>query len=238
MKIGAAIPVLNEWRFMPAVTGQLLKIADQCVIMHGSASQSGAPVRVSSDVPRLDARVDILEGNWRTESETRNAGLEYLSECDYVIMIDSDEILFDKDLYTLRELCERKEPSVISVRLYTYWKTPEFVIDPPEHGTIKLVLRKDVRIRGIREVNDPVFDSDVWCHHLSYVRTDEEVREKLRLSGHAPEILPGWYENVWKAWDANPQLEDLHPVHPSAYKRAVRTSDTRLSSILKQWGCR
>jgi len=236
MRLGAVIPVLNEWRFMRAVTGQLLKVVDRCVLVRASASQSGAPVSFSA-IPDLDSRIEIIEGNWKSESRTRNAGMEHLWDCDYVFMVDSDEILLDQDLQSLKSLCDQGEHSVIAVRLHTYWKTPEFRIEPPEEGSIKMVLRKGIRMVGVREVNDPVYTSEVWCHHLSYVRTDDEVREKMRLSGHSHEFLPNWYERVWKAWDQDPALENLHPVHPAAYRRAVRSPDAELTSVLTEWGC-
>src|SRR5438045_2286247 len=100
MKLGAVIPVLNEWRFMPVVTGQLLGHLDRCLILRWNRALSGAPVELSP-VPSLDPRVEIIEGNWRSENETRNAGMEYLGDCDYVFMIDSDEVLLDQDLEIL-----------------------------------------------------------------------------------------------------------------------------------------
>lgn len=236
-RLGAAIPVLNEWRFVPAVTGQLLKVVDRCVILRPSGSQSGAPVELTP-IPDLDPRIDVLEGNWRTEAETRNAGMDYLNDCDYVFMVDSDEIVLDDDLEILRDLCLSGKHRVIASRLFTYWKTPEYRIDPPEQGTIKIVLRREVRLHGVREVAGDVHMADIWLRHLSYVRTDDEVREKVRVSGHAREILPGWYERVWKAWDQNHDLEDLHPVHPPAYRRAVCTPDPALEATLARWGCR
>lgn len=236
LKLGAAIPVLNEWRFVPAVVGQLLKVVDRCVIMRPSRSQSGAPVTLSP-IPDLDPRIDVLEGNWDSEAATRNAGMDYLNDCDYVFMVDSDEILLDEDLAELRKLCLENTHEVISVHLYTYWKTPDYVIDPPEDGTIKMVLRNNVRMEGVREVRAPVHTSGVYCHHLSYVRTDEEVREKIRLSGHAHEIRTDWYDRVWKEWDQNKSLENLHPVHPPAYRRAVLSPDRRMKGVLQEWGC-
>jgi hypothetical protein len=236
MRLGAAIPVLNEWRFLPAVAGQLFQVVDRVVLMRPQRSQSGAPVELTP-IPELDPRIELVEGNWRTESETRNAGMSALSDCDYVFMIDSDEIFLDGDLQELKRLCLEDRHRVIAVRLYTYWKTAEYRIDPPEDGTIKLVLRRDIRIRGVREVSEPAHTADIFCHHLSYVRSDEEVREKIRLSGHAPEIRHDWYERVWKAWDANPDLENLHPVHPSAYRRAVRQTGPSVGDVLARWNC-
>lgn len=234
MKLGAAIPVLNEWRFMPAVVGQLLQIVDRLVILRPSRSQSGAPVELSA-VPELDSRIDVLDGNWNSEAETRNAGIDYLNDCDYIFMVDSDEILLDVDLNILKELCLGGEHEVLAVKLFTYWKTPEYRIDPPEDGTIKMVLKRGIHLQGIREVREAVHTTDIWCRHLSYVRTDEEVREKIRLSGHAHEMHPEWYEKVWKAWDDNKNLENLHPVHPSAYRRAIPWKDDELTRVLAKW---
>ena len=237
MKLGAAIPVLNEWRFLPAVMGQLLRVVDRCVLVRPSRSQSGAPVKLAP-VPDLDARVNVLEGNWTSEAETRNAGKDYLSDCDYVFLVDSDEILLDRDLDRLKALAELRDFKVIAVKLLTYWKTPEYRIDPPEDGTIKMVLRRDVPVVGVREVRESSHVAEgVICHHLSYVRTDEEILEKMRLSGHAREFRSGWYEEVWKAWDSNRNLENLHPVHPSAYRRAIHAPDPELSEVLRKWGC-
>jgi hypothetical protein len=218
------------------VAGQLLGLVDRLVIVRPTISQSGAPVELSP-IPSLDPRVDVLEGNWTTEAATRNAGMEYLSDCDYIFLVDSDEILLDQDLGELSRLCGSGDHSVIAVRLYTYWKSSSYVIDPPESGTIKMVLRRDIRMNGVREVNVPVHSTDVYCHHLSYVRTDTEVREKIRLSGHAREIRPDWYDRVWKAWDTNPHLENLHPVHPSAYRRASPVRDESVKKVLEKWGC-
>lgn len=237
MRLGAAIPLLNEWRFLPAVAGQLLQVVDKVVIMRGSRSQSGARVERLLPVPKLDPRIEVLEGEWTSEAQTRNAGMDYLQDCDYVFMVDSDEILLDRDLQTLKDMCNSGIHAAIAVRLYTYWKTVEYRIEPPEDGSIKMVLRGDVRLVGVREIRERFTLADVWCRHLSYVRTDEEAREKMRLSGHAREIRPDWYEKVWRAWDTNHDLENLHPVHPSAYRRANRVPDPELAATLKRWGC-
>lgn len=235
MKLGAVILVLNEWRFVPAVAGQLLKIVGRCLVLRGTRPFGGGSVTLTP-VPALDPRIEVLEGNWSSENETRNAGLDLLSDCDYVFMVDSDEILLDDDLEKLRDLCMRGEHRVIGVGLLTYWKSPEYRIDPPEDGIIKLVVQRGVRFDGLRDVREPVYVADVRCRHLSYVRSDPELREKLRHFSHAGEIRPSWYESVWKAWDKSHDLENLHPVHPSAYRRAIFDPDPKLNEVLARWG--
>jgi len=239
MKFGAIVPVLNEWRFVPAVIGQLLKACDRVMILRGTRSLSGAPVRLTG-VPDLDLRVEIVEGAWNSEHETRNAGIEMLTTgpnaCDYVFTVDSDEILSDAALALLKKTCETQKPRALLGGCHTYWKTTEWRIDPPEKLVAALVVRKDVRFERLRMFNgESTIIQRYVFHHLSLVRTDEEVQDKLRLWGHASEVVPGWYENVWQAWDANNALENLHPTHPEAFKRAVKVTDNGLKKILAEY---
>lgn len=235
MRFGAIIPVLNEWRFMPVVAGQLLKVCDRVVIVRSTLSQSGAPA-VLTPVPQLDPKIEILNGTWHSEAETRNAGLDFLSDCDYIFTTDSDEILSTPALNLLKTVCCTKGFRAITSRFYTYWKTPGFRIDPPEMGMPPLVVRKDARFSYLRIIHGEVtLINKFLMHHLSYVRTDDEVKEKLRLFGHAHEIVPNWYENIWQKWDNDPTIENLHPTHPEAYKRIIPVTDKELQGILAEY---
>ncbi len=235
MQLGAAIPVLNEWRFLPAVTGQLLKVVDRVVVLRGTRSLSGAPTALTP-VPPLDPRIEVVEAEWGSERETRNAGLDLLDDCDWVFCLDTDEILLDEDLRALVRLCEETGHSAISARLRTYWKTIEHRVDPPEDLTAPIAVRRGARFLDQRFVDAEPHFSDIWLRHLSYVRTDEEVRDKLRLFSHAHEIVPGWYENVWRGWDADHGMTDLHPTRPSAYRRVLHEPDAELRLVLERHG--
>lgn len=235
MKLGAAIPVLNEWRFLPAVAGQLLQVADRLVVLRGTRAQSGAPTTLTP-VPPLDPRVEVVEAAWPSEQDTRNAGLDALDDCDWVFCLDSDEVLLDADLHQLVKLCETGEHEAISAHLLTYWKTIEHRVEPPENLTAPIAVRKGVRFSGTRYVDAEPHFADIWLRHLSYVRTDAELREKLRLFGHAHEIVPDWYEKVWLGWDADHALTGLHPVRPDAYPQVVHEPDEELRRVLQAHG--
>lgn len=238
MRFGALIPCLNEWRFLPAVVGQLLKATDRCAIIRSRRSFSGASAALDP-LPPFDPRVEVLEGEWANAHATRNAGLDALSDCDYVFTIDSDEILLDGDLDQLRALCGRNQYHAIGSRLYTYWKTPEYRIDPPEVLVALMAVRPSVRFVNDRRIVDGemVYARNVWCQHLSYVRTDDEMRDKLRLFPHAHEVVPGWFERVWRAWDENKRMTNLHPTHPANYYRAVYDPNPELMRVLAKFGC-
>jgi glycosyltransferase involved in cell wall biosynthesis len=243
MKFGAAILCANEWRFMPAVLGQLTAVCDRILVLRNRRSLSGLRVRLDGYSP-LEPRVEVTEDEWSDEAAARNAGMEILADCDYVFIIDSDEILSTDALKLLRDVCTKSQPRAIAARFFTYWKTIDYRIDPPEtkplEASAPVVVRKDVRFTKHRIINNgdvlipPVF----MVHHLSYVRTDEEMRDKLLLFGHADEVVPGWFNDVWKRWDVNPNIENLHPTRPEAFKRAVRVSSANLDAVMRKWGCR
>lgn len=238
MRFGGVVPVLNEFRFLPAVLGQLLKICDRVVLVRSVRAFSGAAVTLKP-LPGLDARIERIEGAWPDDGAARNAGIEVLSDCDYVFTLDSDEILLESDFYYLQNLCRRATHQALAMRLLTYWKSPDYRIDPPEILVAPVVLRQDVRYLLGRRLRDGVCDlvASRYIHHLSYVHTDEEMREKLRHFMHAGEIRRGWFEGVWKRWDENHDLENLHPTHPASYRRAIRAPDPELRRVLAEFGC-
>ena len=238
MRFGAAIPVMNEWRFMPTVVGQLLKVVDRVVILRSNMPMSGGgPVKLHPVPCAFDPRVEVLYGSWKTEHETRNAGMDVLSNCQFVFHVDSDEIFSEYSLRMLQSVCNEKGPQAIACRLYTYWKTTEFRIDPPEQLIAPVVIRCDKRFENRRLFKgEQLLINRFLMHHLSYVHTDEEIKEKLRVSDHAAEVVPNWFENVWKAWDSNYNLENLHPTNPTVYRRAVRVRNSELEDILREHG--
>lgn len=243
MKIGALVPCLNEWRFMPAVLGQLQKVADRAVVLRNRTAHSGVGASLLP-APPLDPRVEVVEGSWWDESTARNAGMDLLADCDYVLTLDSDEVLSDDALFGVLDLVDQAPEGTyraVVLPLRTYWKTTRFAVEcaSQSENLAPVLLRRDVRHLRHRllEPGDVTMLSHEVLHHLSFVRTDEEMRDKLRLSGHAAEVVPGWYERVWLAWDRDPLLRGIHPTHPDRYVRAVPVEDPDFEALLAEHGC-
>jgi GT2 family glycosyltransferase len=59
-------------------------------------------------------------------------------------------------------------------------------------------------------------------HHYSYAGSNERILRKITTWSHRDEVVPGWYENVWLAWDDDKLMRHLHPTHPPAYGFAER----------------
>jgi hypothetical protein len=49
----------------------------------------------------------------------------------------------------------------------------------------------------------------VTLHHMSWVKSDEKVLEKIQTFSHAAHIRPGWNENVRRMWTQ--ESDDIAP---------------------------
>jgi hypothetical protein len=248
MRFGAAIPVLNEWRFMPAVVGQLLKGGvERVLILRNTRPFCGdsvilTPIPTAMRVAALDKRVTIIEGDWPSEHDTRNYGQEKLAQLgmDYVFTVDSDEIFSVEALNVLKLAVELNKFRSLACRFKTYWKSIDYQIDPPEVLVATVLVHRDQRFERLRMFSgEQTAINQFAMHHLSYVRTDDEMKQKLATYGHADEVVEGWFDAVWKAWDADRDMENLHPTHPPAMKRAVPADPAdreRLQTMLREHG--
>ncbi|GMH96971.1 hypothetical protein TrVE_jg4541 [Triparma verrucosa] len=86
-------------------------------------------------------------------------------------------------------------------------------------------VKRNGEVVGALEGGGGIFIDESFgvCHHLSYVRTQQELVNKFSSFEHSDEIVPNWIAEKWDAWRSNNTLEDLHPTKPEAYKRTKRT---------------
>ena len=117
-----------------------------------------------------------------------------------------------------------------SMSCFTYWKSYQYRVDPPEPTPLVVFVRlgagrfTDCRLyQAERYFTLPV--DTARFHHMSYARTDAQILRKITTFGHAREVVPGWFENVWRKWDDDRSLRNLNPCWPRAYQ-ASSTSRT------------
>lgn len=208
---------------------------------HGTGRSNDRTREEVERLPDPAGKIVIVGGDWGSEAEQRNAGLEILKMegFEYCLILDADEIYEPGSLLKLRRFCgARRFMPGWRLVWYTYWKSEKFRIEPVESFKPLVLLRVEgARFVDKRETADPRCDAvpaDVCiCHHMSYARSDDEVRRKISSFSHANEVIPGWFENVWKAWDSNPELENLHPCWPETYERAIEQPEEALPQVLK-----
>lgn len=205
----------------------------------GSNASTLAAIRSCHDP---ESKIVVIEGDWPDEAAQRNAGLEICARAglSFCCVIDADEIY---DAQILRRMIQIARGvgaiDLWQVTLHTYWKSYRFRIDPPEPASPAVLVRVGrapfVRNRQVASHRLARFPREyAVCHHMSYARTDEQVRNKLLRFSHAHQILPCWFEDVWQRWDRDSLLEDLHPVWPRAYKRAVPQDQSQYPPALRR----
>ncbi len=171
----------------------------------------------------------VVEGEWRSEDEHRRAALAWLIEHGYThsLIPDGDEIIEPSLLQALVRLSKNDLADAVHVEWDTYWKSPEYVIRPRERFTPLILVRLDaVEHASLRNYHAPrtlfLLANYGIIHHLSYVGDDERIARKISTWSHRGELVPGWWEGVWLAWDEDRLLGNLHPTHPGAYQHAAR----------------
>lgn len=219
-RIGVCLCAYNEERFIVPAIRQWRPFADRILVLVSEKPWNGEREEPDQTADfAMQEGAEVALGEWRTEAEQRNFGLEVLKDCSHVVITDPDEFFTLEDrvklLARLKDPADKmnasKEPIACFrvARMVTYWKDLDHVLYPADrHKPIIAVDPAQVRFTDKRDVaTDYRPTIDVTVHHLSWARTDEEVRLKIRTYSHAPEFKRDWYE---KKWLAN-AMEDVRP---------------------------
>ncbi|WP_456325889.1 glycosyltransferase, partial [Desulfonauticus submarinus] len=250
IKIAAVYCVYDASRWLEYSVASIYKMVDKIYFLvstrpwKGDFFENFSTLKRIKNLPDPNKKIVLIRKEWKTETEQRNAGLEILKEenFDYCFVIDDDEIYDEIELErAIKFITRHPEISCWHISWYTYWKNWQYRIDPPEPFKpvvfVKVGKARFAKNRLVQAERHALIPPQVcMCHHMSYARTDEEIKKKLSSFSHADEIRRNWFERVWKKWDKNPKLENLHPTHPECYKRAIKVNYAELPPILRKLG--
>lgn len=189
-------------------------------------------------------KITIIEGDWLTEEEQRNAcaNQAFIDGIDYLMIHDADEFYFHDSFEQMKNfIINYPTYDVYTCGWVSFWKTFKYITVPQNlnkivgHPQIFINLKNGVRFqrkrtpKGNRIINIP----NVVCYHASYVLTDNELKEKLKTWGHHNDFnVDAWYNNVWLKW--TPTMMNMHPVNPSAWHKAVEYNE-ELPEVIKEY---
>lgn len=223
MKLAVLTIAYNEEDFIIPCILNWKGYVDKHLVLVSSKPWHGTPVG-DDRTHRLakNAGAESILGWWATEAEQRNWGLARLYDYDYVLIVDPDEFYTNADIETIIQTIKNRSidpayshnemiPAWRVKKMITYWKTPDYVFDPPDkHQPIIAINPKLARVSEHRQAQDiyaykpyltympPI---DVACHHMSWVKPDDKVREKIQSYSHSDVIPPNWYFDVWSSWE-------------------------------------
>ena len=226
MRLCAAICVHTDNQFLEATLKSLNGVAK--IVFISSLDWQGVKHDVS-ETRRIAESVGatVVAGDWPDETSHRRSAYQHLREAgwDYCLTVDSDEIVEPRLLHKLTSVAGSGLADRVYVEWDTYWKSPEYVIRPREPFRpcvlINLSTVSHIHIREFSGGTPLLLSAEHGIiHHLSYAGGDERIWKKITTWSHRDEIIPGWWNNVWKAFDRDPLLRNLHPTHPGAYQFA------------------
>lgn len=223
VRVASLACAYNEERFIGPHLDMLAPYVDESLVLISSTPWHGDTYEPDRTEEIAESRgATVVVHDWADGHIQRNAGLDFLYQYDWVLIPDPDEFILAEDMEKmLRELETAEGDAYATDRMFTYWKSG-YRIDPPESHTPIIAVRPSVRFYEIRCVSGPwsILKSRPLVHHFSYARTDAEVWKKIHATEHAVDFdTDKWYREVWEPW--TPESEDLHPLTPPDYKRAV-----------------
>jgi glycosyltransferase involved in cell wall biosynthesis len=218
MKLAIETIAYKEERFLPKFIAHYQNKVDEIVILNSTIPWQGevddTPDKTGNIGRSLGATV--IEHSWVDETSQRNAGLDYLSDVDWVIVVDPDEFISDEDWDKLYKCLEKGEaPAYVVEHQRVFYKHSE--VFPHKDYQQIIAVRPTVRFVDKRVVNSVYGLAPVNLLHFSWARTDEEVLSKISHYSHADELLPNWYEEVW----LKDKKTNLHPKDPEVLSALI-----------------
>ncbi len=140
---------------------------------------------------------DLKLNGHGNELAKRNLGLNRCRQlnCKYYISLDTDELYTEDEFNKAFEYIKNTNCDASACKMLTFYKTPEFVVDPPEEYVVPFIYKitdKNFKLgtiwpvaadctRKLEYINLKLFErSEIQMRHYSYVRND--IRAKLKNS--------------------------------------------------------
>jgi hypothetical protein len=240
MKIAAHVLGYNVNRFIKPVLANLEPHVDKIYIAHaerpfGYIEKSRQTMKNPTSVEDLRAasgsnKIEIINGDWATEEEMRNACLvkARADGFDWFLTQDADEFYPEDSWKQIKRILhQNKTDDHFTTTWYNFWKSSHYVM-VGMNGSIKSInagfairCSSDIKFIDRRLCNNQhVKIIDCPCHHYSYVMSDTEMAEKLATWSHAHQLFSNnWFTYKWQNW--NESTRWLNPVFPYECLRAV-----------------
>jgi glycosyltransferase involved in cell wall biosynthesis len=170
---------------------------------------------------------NVIVDYWPDQATQFNYGLELLEKdgFDWALIVDADEFYTAEDIGRLVGRIRTTEYDAIYASfMNVYWKSPEYQLFPDQEDYPIIAIKTNKRFKDKRHVESNVITTgtptDLTLYHMSYVRTNEQMKKKIKTFEHSHEFdTDRWYEDTWTWW--KPGHKFLHPVIPSQFEGTI-----------------
>jgi hypothetical protein len=170
---------------------------------------------------------EVIVDKWPNQATQFNFGLHLLHEekIDWALIVDADEFYTAESIGRLVELIRSTEyDAIYATHMDVYWKTPAYKILPEQDDYPIIAIKTNKRFVDKRHIESNAktigAGRGITLHHLSYVRTDEQMKKKIETFEHSHEFdTDQWYNDVWLWY--NEDSRALHPTVPKKFQQAI-----------------
>lgn len=164
--------------------------------------------------------------NYTAENQHRNRIHNYSSGYDLVLSIDADEVFESNDIETALNYAYSNNERYYGIKGYVnFWRSFNWAC---YDGF------RPFRIENLHSNNNNQnLDCPLTIYHFSTAQSEQIMRYKYRVFGHASEIRHGWLNNIYYGWNPANNFGDLHPVSINLWN-AVSFDKNKLPEILKK----
>jgi hypothetical protein len=260
IRLCAAYKVFNGETYLASSLRSIYDAVDRIVIFLSTRPWNGPIVPPDSTeaiirgFPDPQRKITCVVRDFRYEerpehqhaNELRemNALLDFvrteLIEITHYLYIDADEVHTPSGIAALcRLLRAMPEAGEVYCAWRCYWKSFAHWIDPlePSRALAAFRIAPETRFVGIRATNmHPrirVSPDHFLLHHFSYALSAALVQRKIQAWSHCDDVVEGWFDRVWLGWDRDRTMENLHPVRPPHFTRAVPAVATVLPEVMR-----
>jgi hypothetical protein len=148
------------------------------------------------------------------ETMERNALSLQCSESNWIIQIDSDEILMNAPEFRQWLLPARPDCRYAAtwINVFKSFDDKVLLIDPPT-GLTPVATKLRGQYASARVTQQPVIVSPLTLLHFCYGRTPEDLLQKLRNWGHARDFDVNAFFEMWQSVSLQ-NYQSLHNFHP------------------------
>lgn len=218
-KIAACYIVKDGEEFIAYSIQSIYPLVSKIIVVDNNSKDKTLEILKGFNDPQN--KVMVISREFTDKTEQRNVYCQMLDGIDFAWVLDSDEVWSGENLRKVEHLIF-SNPQIPSFQFnfIDYWKDLAHVskgIWETFTGRKSLI---NLNICGNIKYNThtlpvlidggdipAVFCKDIYFHHYSYVRTNEQIKNKINY--YIKTGTPGfqqqkdWYEEVWLKWDDN-----------------------------------
>jgi hypothetical protein len=204
MRIGAVTLAYNDEDVIEGTIKCLRHFVDRHVVLISEKPYFGEPAppdRTEEICEDLDC--EVIKGVWELDHQQRTLGNKMLSDCDWVITFDSDEMMTKDEMEQFISFLETAQSDAITCLPTVYWKDINHILYPKPDYQPVIATRPSVEFIYIRNVNCPfqIYPGDM--HHLSWCYP-KDIYKKVTNYAHATDFDgKQWYVENYVNWNSD-----------------------------------